>query len=82
MHIQEKGTVLAMIPMSFTFSWNHEVGMIIKYALSMQGVRYYQVFEGEDDIFMGTLGECKRFISIHNAKVLERQAMERAARAS
>ena len=56
--------------------------MIIKYALSMQGVRYYQVFEAEDDIFMGTLGECKRFISIHNEKVLQRQAMERAARAS
>ncbi len=55
--------------------------MIIKYALSMQGVRFYQVFEGDDDIFMGTLGECKRFISIHNEKVLERAAMARAAKA-
>ena len=56
--------------------------MIIRYTQSMQGVRYYEVLEDGDDIFTGTLGECNRFIKIHNSKVMERQAMERAARAS
>ena len=54
--------------------------MVIKYSDSMRGVRYYQVIEDGDDIFMGTLGECKRFIAIHNEKVLARQEMERKAR--
>lgn len=53
--------------------------MIIRYNTSMRGVRYYQVFEFGDDIFMGTLGECKRFIGIHSEKVLSRQKMERDA---
>ncbi len=56
--------------------------MVIKYTTSMHGVRFYQVFEDGDDIFMGTLGECKRFISIHNEKVLSRIAMDQASRAS
>lgn len=54
--------------------------MIIRYHSSMRGVRYYQVLEGEDDIFMGTLGECNRFISIHSEKVLRRREMEQQAR--
>lgn len=56
--------------------------MIIRFTTAMQGVRYYQVLEDGDDIFMGTLGECKRFISIHNQKVVQRLEMERKARAS
>ena len=55
--------------------------MIIRYATSMHGVRYYQVIENDDDIFMGTLSECKRFIAIHNQKVIERERMEREAKA-
>jgi len=56
--------------------------MVIQYTDSMRGVRYYQVMEDGDDIFMGTLGECKRFIAIHNEKVLSRMEMERKARAA
>ena len=56
--------------------------MIIRYATAMQGVRYYQVIKDGEDIFMGTMGECKRFISIHNQKVVQRLEMERKSRAS
>ncbi|MCA9321806.1 MAG: hypothetical protein KDB53_13775 [Planctomycetes bacterium] len=55
--------------------------MIIKYSRAIRGIRFYQVIEGGDDIFMGTLGECKRFITIHNQKILSRLEMERQARA-
>ena len=56
--------------------------MIIRYSTSIKGVRYYEVMDQDDQIFVGTLGECKRFISIHNEKLLTRMAMDRAARAS
>ena len=55
--------------------------MIIRYDTSIRGVRYYQVLESEDEVFMGTMGECKRFLAIHNEKVVRRMEMERASRA-
>lgn len=55
--------------------------MTIRYKTSMKGVRYYEVIAKGDEIFMGTLGECKRFISIHNEKVEMRQEMDRASKA-
>ncbi len=54
--------------------------MIIRYLKSMRGVRYYVVLERGEDVFMGTLGECKRFALVHNEKVLNHQAMELASR--
>ncbi len=54
--------------------------MIIRYFDSMKGVRYYQVFLQGEEVFMGTLGECKRYIVIHNEKVLLRQEMDRKSR--
>ncbi len=56
--------------------------MIIRYFDSMKGVRYYQVFLQGEEVFMGTLGECKRYIVIHNEKVLLRQEMDRKSRAA
>ncbi|MEE9392227.1 MAG: hypothetical protein V3W41_06955 [Planctomycetota bacterium] len=56
--------------------------MVIRYNTSIKGVRYYEVVNQDDDIFTGTLGECKRFISIHNEKILMRMAMDKASRAS
>ncbi|MEZ6194922.1 MAG: hypothetical protein R3F20_04210 [Planctomycetota bacterium] len=58
-----------------------EPAAIIRYKNSIRGVRYYDVIADGDDVFTGTLGECKRFISIHNEKVLLRQEMERASKA-
>jgi hypothetical protein len=56
--------------------------MTIRYKDSLKGVRYYEVISDGDEIFMGTLGECKRFISIHNEKLVMRMEMERASKAS
>ena len=55
--------------------------MIIRYCDSLRGVRFYQVVEKGFEIFMGTLGECKRFIAIHNEKLMTRMEMDRRSRA-
>ena len=54
--------------------------MFIQYSKSVRGVRFYEVREHGDNIFTGTLGECKRFVLIHNDKVVRRLEMERASR--
>jgi hypothetical protein len=54
--------------------------MIIRYLKSNRGVRFYSVLEHGEDVFMGTLGECKRFVLIHNEKVMRHQEMELASR--
>lgn len=55
--------------------------MIIRYHKSVRGVRYYAVLQHGEDVFSGTLGECKRFVLIHNEKLMRHQEMELASRA-
>ncbi len=55
--------------------------MLIKYFTSIRGIRQYHVLMNQEDIFTGTLGECKRFIVIRNDKIRSRRRMEDAERA-
>jgi hypothetical protein len=46
------------------------------------GKKFYALTRHGEEIFVGTRGECQRFLEIHNAKVLaEREEMRRIPRA-
>ncbi len=54
--------------------------MRIYFAGSLRGKRLYSVFADQSNCFTGTLSECKRYILIHNEKVIHRREMVEAAR--
>ncbi len=44
--------------------------MELKYHSSLRGKKFYQVEKGHGNfIFLGTLGECRRFMKVHREKV-------------
>jgi len=44
--------------------------MEIRYHCSMKGKKFYKVRRSAGkEIFLGTMGECKRFIKVHKEKV-------------
>lgn len=44
--------------------------MEIKYHCSLKGKKFYKVrLPAGKEIFLGTMGECKRFIKVHKEKV-------------
>jgi hypothetical protein len=48
--------------------------MDIRFLCLEHGKKYYAVRLNGEDIFVGTHGECDRFLAIHDAKVAEAQA--------
>jgi len=47
--------------------------MTITHSGSVQGQKVYTVSNGQDRFFTGTLEEVKRYILVHNHKVMERR---------
>ena len=51
--------------------------MEILFKCLQSGKRYYSVRLNGHELFVGTTGECERFIRIHNRKVAEQQDQQR-----
>ncbi len=54
--------------------------MEIVFKCLQDGHKYYVVRLNGHDLFVGTPGECERFLAIHNRKVAQEQDLDRKPR--
>ncbi len=54
--------------------------MEILFKSLQEGQRYYTVRLNGNDLFMGSKGECERFLELHRQKVAEQHDLERKPR--